>query len=87
MTRFLDFFRLPQIRTSNFRKVVLQHTEGMVGSTICFCWKFISLSSSERILKIYFRTDKAIAMSLVYYFFGTRYRLRILYYELRTPQI
>jgi len=52
MTRFLDFFRLPQIRTSNFRKVVLQHTEGMVGSTTCFCWKFISLSSSERILKI-----------------------------------
>jgi len=36
-TRFLDcFFKLPQIRTSNFRKAVWQHTEGMVGSIIRF---------------------------------------------------
>ena len=35
-----------------------------------FCWKFTSLSSSERILKNRLRTDKVIAMSLVYYFFG-----------------
>jgi len=38
-------------RTSNFYKVVLQHNEGMVGSIYGFCWKFTSLSSSERILK------------------------------------
>jgi len=32
----LDFFwKLPQIWTSNFRKVVRQYTEGMVGSIIC----------------------------------------------------
>ena len=36
--RFLDccFWKLPQIRTSNFRKVVLQHTEGMVESISFF---------------------------------------------------
>jgi len=28
----LSFWKLPQIQTSNFRKVVRQHTEGMVGS-------------------------------------------------------
>jgi len=54
VTRFLDcfFWKLPQIRTYNFRKVVRQHTEGMVGSIKWFCWKFTFLFSSERILKI-----------------------------------
>ena len=33
LARFLDFFwKLPQFHTSNFRKIVRQHTEGMVGS-------------------------------------------------------
>jgi len=32
---FLEF-KLPQFRTSNFRKVVRQHTESMVGSVISF---------------------------------------------------
>ena len=34
VTQFLDcfFWKLLQIRTSNFCKVVWQHTEGMVGS-------------------------------------------------------
>jgi len=52
VTQFLDFFccKLPQIQTSNFCKVVQQHTEDMVGNIIWFCWKFSSLSSSERIL-------------------------------------
>ena len=31
----LFFWKLPQIWTSNFRKVVRQYTEGMVGSIIC----------------------------------------------------
>jgi len=43
---------LQQIRTSNFRKVVRQHTESEVGSIIWACWKFSFLSSSERILKM-----------------------------------
>jgi len=42
--------RYAKTRTSNFRKVVRQHTEGMVGNVI-FCWKFTFLFSSERILK------------------------------------
>jgi len=41
-----------KIQTFNFRKVVRQHTEGMVESILWVCWQFISLSSSERILKI-----------------------------------
>ena len=43
--------RYVKTRTSDFRKVVRQHTEGMVGSTI-FCLKFTWLSSSEKMLKI-----------------------------------
>jgi len=39
-------------QTSNFRKVVQQHTEGMVEVVCGFCWKFTSLSTSERIFKI-----------------------------------
>ena len=35
VTRLLHiFWKLPQIRTSNFRKVVQQHTEGTVGNII-----------------------------------------------------
>jgi len=36
VTRFLDcfFWKLPQFHTSKFRKVVRQHTEGMMGSII-----------------------------------------------------
>jgi len=47
----LDYFfwKLPQFHTSNFRKVVWQHTEVIVGSII---WVFTWLFSSERILKI-----------------------------------
>jgi len=45
--RFL-YCKLPQMRTSEFRKVVQQHTEGMVGSIVCgFCWKLSSLSVKE----------------------------------------
>jgi len=33
-TIFRFFEKLPQFRTSNFRKVVRQHTEGMVGNII-----------------------------------------------------
>ena len=51
---------------SKFRKVMRQHTEVMVGSMVYFSlqqWK-----NSENPLRI----DKVIAMSLVYYFFGTQ---------------
>jgi len=45
------FQKLPQIRTSKFRKAVWRHTEGMI--LYGLCCKFTSLSGSERILKIH----------------------------------
>jgi len=41
------FSRFVKTRTSNFRKVVWQHSEGMVESITWICWKFTWLSSSE----------------------------------------
>jgi len=46
----LFFCKLPQIRTSNFHKVAQQHTKGWWEVLCVFCWKFSSLSSSERTL-------------------------------------
>jgi len=37
--------RYAKNRTSNFHKVMRQHTEGMVEVLYGFCWKFTSLSS------------------------------------------
>jgi len=67
----LLFWKLPQFHTYNFRKVLQQHTKGMVRSIIYVvgnllgfcCWK-----NFENTLRI----DKVIAMSMVYYFFGAR---------------
>ena len=50
--RLFFFWKLPQIRTSNFCKVVRQDTEGMVGSIIQILLEIDCLSNSERILKI-----------------------------------
>jgi len=67
----LDFFwKLPQIWTSNFRKVVRQHTEGMVESII---WILLEINLSLHQCKNFgnrLRTEKVIAMSFVYYFLG-----------------
>jgi len=67
--RFLDYFlKLPQIWTSNFCKVVRQHTEGMVGSII---WVLLEIYVSFQQWKDFenlLRIGKVIAMSLVYYF-------------------
>jgi len=57
--------KLPQIRTSNFRKIARQHTEVMLGNIIWVLLKITSLSSSEIILKIQLGIDEVIAMSLV----------------------
>jgi len=32
---YIVLWKLPQFHTSNFRKAVRQHTEGMVGNIIC----------------------------------------------------
>jgi len=57
--------RYAKTRTFNFRKVVRQHTEGVVGSIIWVLLKiylaFLQLKNFENPLRI----DKAIAMSLV----------------------
>ena len=65
------FWKLPQIRTYNFRKIVRQHTEAMVGVLMVLLeiyFSFQQWKNFENPLTI----DKVIAMSLVYYFFGTR---------------
>ena len=72
-TWFLDFFcKLPQIRTSNFRKVMQQHTGGMVG---CIIWVLLQIYFSFQQWKNFenpLRINKVIAMSLVYYFLGDK---------------
>jgi len=50
-TIFRGFWKLPQFHTSNFRKVVRQRTEGMVGSIIWFCCKFTWLSAVKEFWK------------------------------------
>jgi len=71
VTRFLDrFFKLPQIRTSKFRKIVRQHTEGMVGSMIWVLLEIYFSFQQWKNFEIPLRIDKVIAMSLLYYFLG-----------------
>jgi len=68
---FVFSSRYAKTRTANIRKVVRQHTEGMVGSITCILldiyFSFKQLKNFENPL----RTDKVIATGLVYYFFGT----------------
>jgi len=67
----LFFFRkLPQFHTSNFRKVVRQHIEGMVGSVIWVLLEIYLAFQQWKYFKNPLRIDKVIAMSLLYYFFG-----------------
>ena len=68
---FLDcvFWKLPQFHTSDFRKVVRQHTEGMVGS---ITWVLLEIYLAFQQWKNFenpLRIDKPIAMSLVCNFF------------------
>jgi len=75
VTQFLHFFcKLPQIRTSNFHKVVQQHTEGVVRNIVWVLLEIYFFFSSDRILKIRLELIKVVAMSLVYYFLGTQCR-------------
>ena len=62
---FLEII-IPQFHSSNFRKVVRQHNEGMVGSMVLseIYLAFQQWNNFENPLRI----DKVIAMSLVYYF-------------------
>jgi len=55
-----------------FQKVLWQYTERMWEVLYGFCWKFTSVYSSWKNFENSLRIDQVIAMSLVYYFFGTR---------------
>ena len=62
--------RYAKTRTSDFRKVVWQHIEGMIGNII---WNLLEIYFSfQQWKKIEnpLRIDKVIAMSLIYYFSG-----------------
>ena len=74
VTRFLDcfFWKLTQIQTSHFRKVVWQHTEGMLVSIICILLQIYFSYQQWKNLENPLRIEKVIVMSLVYYFFGTQ---------------
>ena len=63
---------MTQLELLNFHKVVQQHTEGMVGSIICILLEIYFSFQQWKKFKNPLRTDKVIAMSLVYYFFGTQ---------------
>jgi len=66
---FAFSYRYVKTWTSNFRKVVQQHTEGMVGCSIWILLE-INLSFQEwKNLENPLRIDKVIAISLVDSFF------------------
>jgi len=66
------FLKLPQFHTSNFRKVVRQQTEGMVESIIWVLLEIYLAFQQWTNFENPLRIDKVMAMSLVYYFFGTQ---------------
>jgi len=84
---FAFYSRYAQTRTSNFSKEVWQHTEGMVGSII---WILLEIYFSFQQWKNFenpLRTDKVIAMSLVYgTFLGQCVYLPILHGEATSIQ-
>ena len=57
-------------KTSNFRRVVRQHTEGVVRSIIAVLLKIYLAFQQWKNFENLLRIDKVIAMSLVYYFLG-----------------
>jgi len=76
------FCQICQNSTSNFRKVVWQHTEGVVGSIIQILLEITSLSSSESISKQNpLRTDKVIAIFWCTTFFGTQCKPIVFQFE------
>jgi len=67
------FWKLPQIQTSKFRKVVQQHTEGVVASIIRVLLEIYFFFQQCKNFENLLRIDKVIAMSMVYYlFWGTQ---------------
>ena len=67
-------------RTSNFRKVMRQHTEGMVRSIIWLLLEIYLASQQWKKFENPLRINTVIAMSFMYYFFGTQCRMTALPY-------
>ena len=65
-------WKLPQFRTSKFRKVVRQHTEGMVESIIWVLFEIYLAFQQQKKIENPLRIidNLVIAISLVYYFLG-----------------
>ena len=62
-------------RTSNFHKVVQQHTEGMVGNVVWVLLEIFLAFQEWKNFENPLRIVEVITMSLVYYFFvGTQCR-------------
>jgi len=66
----LFFWKLPQFHTSDFRKVVRQHIEGMMGSITWVLLEIYLAFHQWKNCENPSRIDKVIAMSLVCSFFG-----------------
>jgi len=61
--------RYAKYQTSNVRKVVQQHTEGMMGSIIRVLLEIYFSFQEWKNFENPLRIDKVVAMSLVYYLF------------------
>ena len=68
---FSLFFVEIATNSNFFCKVVQQHTEGMVGHITWLLLEIYFSLEQWKNLENPFKTDKIIAMSLMYYFFGT----------------
>jgi len=66
------FWKLPQFHTSNFCRVVWQHTEVVMGSVILVLLEIYLAFQHWKNFENPLRIDKVITMSLEYYFFGTQ---------------
>jgi len=83
----LFFWKLPQFHTSKFCKVVRQHTEGTVGRIIRVLLEIYLAFQQWKNFKNPLRIDKVIAMSLVYYFFGTQCTMYYIITLLHIPAV
>ena len=66
-------FRFAKIQTSNFRKVIRQHTEGVGEVLYGFVGNYYSFQWWNN-LDNYVKNWQSYAMNFVYYFFGTQCR-------------
>jgi len=73
MLHFRLHSRYAKTWTSNFRKVVQQHTEGMLERIMRILLEIYFASQQWKNFENPLRIQTVVVLSLVYYFFGTRY--------------